>query len=231
MVASMRDMTYLDVCEPRAAARANACLALARAFGPPRDWDAELGQLLEAGFSGLEAEAVELSLRLADQITSLDTDRTLLAVSHAGLFIGPFEIKAAPWASIYLDPEQRLMGATSEYAAAAYAAAELGPREGLHEAPDHLTHELEFMYFLAFREATSGEPEWLERQQKFWLEHLGLWLPQFVAVLDAAAADSPFYLDLARLTRCLCDMLGRELGALSANGVAAPAPESASDLH
>lgn len=230
MVAVMQQTTYLDVQDPLAAARANACIALARAFAPPGRWDADLGRLLEAGFSGLEAEVVELALRVADQVADTVVDRTALAVSHARLFIGPFEIKAAPWASIYLDREQQLMGEASAYAAQAYAEAELGPVAGLHEAPDHLSHELEFMYFLAFREATTGDGEWLERQQRFWQEHLGVWLPQFAEVLARAAADS-FYQDLARLTRSLCHMLDRELGSPRSRAVPAIEPEAPSDLH
>lgn len=113
-----------------------------------------------------------------------------LSIAHAKLFLGPFEVLAAPWASVYLDPEQRLMGPFSRYAAEADAEAGLGPGDGPSDAPDHVTRELEFMYFLTFQEPTTGGPTWLERQQRFWHEHLGLWLPKLADVVKEAAGDS-----------------------------------------
>ncbi len=103
------------------------------------------------------------------------------------------------------------MGPISLYAAEAFAEAGLGPADGAGDAPDHVTRELEFMYFLAFQEATTGKQEWLERQQRFWREHLGQWLPQLADALGSAATDSSFYSHLSKLTREFCAWQGRQL--------------------
>ncbi|MFQ5506004.1 MAG: molecular chaperone [Planctomycetota bacterium] len=165
--------------------RANTYHALARALGPPSAWDDTLRQALPAE-PGRLAEALELAFE----------DRESAAVAHAKLFLGPFQIHAPPYASLYLDPQRRLMGPVSEEAARAYAEAGLAPSDGPRDAPDHVSHELEFMYFLAFQEATAGEPVWAERQRRFWRNHLGRWLPDLARAI-ARAGLHPFYDALA----------------------------------
>ena len=189
------------VLDSSAGIRANVFYALARALEPPRKWDTELPDLL----------ADSLGAELSHLATKILENRELAEIAHAKLFLGPFEILVAPWGSFYLEEEPRLMGSTSYYAARAYAEAGLAPGQELKDAPDHVTHELEFMYFLAFNEATTGDPEWSERQERFWREHLGCWLPEFAEAL-ADAAVHPFYQDLAQTISTVCvsesDVLG-----------------------
>ena len=203
------EATRIESGDADAAARANACHALARAFDRPDNWTRELGELLTEAFGSSTAAMSDLARQLGE---ALEADREGLSVAHARLFLGPFEVQAPPWASFYLEADQQLMGPVSRYAAAAYAAAGLGPSDGSSDAPDHVTHELEFMYFLAYQEATTGDPVWLERQQRFWREHLGLWLPKLTNTVEAAAADSPFYSRLGKLTRQFCAWANRQLG-------------------
>jgi TorA maturation chaperone TorD len=174
--------------DPVASSRANVFYVLARALEPPRTWDEDLPGLLVSSFGAMPEPLPELGAKLYSQVAEILGDREQAAIDHAKLFLGPFEILVAPWASFYLEEEPRLMGPTSHYAARAYADAGLAPGEKLKDAPDHVTHELEFMYFLAFSEATTGDPAWTDRQDLFWQEHLGRWLPKF-AVLPNAGRD------------------------------------------
>ncbi len=182
-----------EVLDSRAAGRANVFYVLARVLEPPLTWDEELPDLV-AGSLGTELSA---------QVTEMLGDRESAAIAHAKLFLGPFEILVAPWGSFYLEDEPRLMGPTSHYAARAYAEAGLAPGQKLKDMPDHVTHELEFMYFLAFSEATTGDPVWAERQTRFWHEHLGRWLPRFAEELENAAVH-PFYQTLAVALSAVC---------------------------
>lgn len=191
-----------------AAARANAYYVLARAFGRPDDWPDAFEDLLHKTFAATDGDASALIGQMLDSAE----DKRALSVDHARLFLGPFEIQAAPWASSYLDPEQRLMGPHSRYAAEAYAEAGLAPGGGPTDAPDHVTHELEFMYFLAFQEATEDDRLWRERQERFWRQHLGHWLPSLAAAVGEAGSHSPFYAGLAGLTQAFCDREARHLG-------------------
>ncbi len=179
-------------------ARANSYSTLARAFSAPSAWDDELVTDLRRNFAWLGAELLEPAERSAAAVEASGADRQALEVAFAGLFLGPFEMAAPPYASLYLDPERRLMGAVSLSVAKAYAEAGLAPSNAPREAPDHVTHELEFMYYLKFQEATTGDSTWRERADRFRTRQLEPWLPEFARRL-AAADRHPVYNSLADL--------------------------------
>ncbi len=168
------------------AVRANAYHCLAQAFSNPREWDPTFPERLRKSLTSRSQQLSPLVDRAAGAIEAALDDREALLVAYAKLFVGPFEIAAAPWASYYLDPEHRLMGQVSAHVADAYSEAGVGPSTLVREAPDHVTHELEFMYFLAFQEATTGDSSWAARQTRFWNQHLGQWLPQLAAAMEQA---------------------------------------------
>jgi TorA maturation chaperone TorD len=186
------------------ALRANVFHTLATAYLPPDKWPDEFTDAVSAAFLPFGGELASLAGDFIDLLKDQDSAPEKLAPAHARLFIGPFDIQAPPWASLYIDPEKRLMGDASRYAAQAYAEAGLGPLPGAKDAPDHVTHELEFMYFLAFQEHSSGEAVWRVRQVNFWAEHLGVWLPQFAALIGNATNEGSAYNFLSRLTIEVC---------------------------
>jgi len=180
----------IDIGRNPAVVRANAYHALAEAFSSPADWSTTFPEDLSDALLPLGGELATLACSLVAAASDAMNHRERVSVAHARLFLGPFEVMAAPWASLYLDPNQRLMGSASLYAAQAYSEAGLGPGSGLMDAPDHIRHELEFMYYLAFEEATSGGIEWRERQRSFWGEHLGRWLPELARAVRLADQDA-----------------------------------------
>ena len=169
---------------------------LTRALDLPGDWQEDLPDTLREVFAAQEEPLSGLGAKLSLQAQEALEDPEAATVAHSKLFFGPFEILAAPWASFYLDDEPLLMGATSQYAAMAYAEAGLAPSGALKDAPDHVSHELEFMYYLAFGSARTGEPIWHDRQVRFWRQHLGQWLPRLAEAM-AKAEVHPFYDTLA----------------------------------
>ena len=180
-------------------ARANAYSVLARALALPASWDEALLDGLRERFALLGDEIAELAQRVAHEMDLVWADREAVAVAFAQLFVGPFELDAPPYASLYLDPEQRLMGPVSLAVADLYADAGLAPStEVPRDAPDHVGHELEFMYFLVFEAVESGEPIWMERAARFWNTHLGDWLPQFAEAVITARRH-PLYDALGQL--------------------------------
>jgi nitrate reductase assembly molybdenum cofactor insertion protein NarJ len=86
--------------------------------------------------------------------------------------------------------------------------------ESPRELPDHVTTELEFLHFLAFREAQAieqgAEPDPFRRAQRdFIARHLGRWIPKLRAKLEGANA-MPFFPELVgRLERLLENELER----------------------
>jgi TorA maturation chaperone TorD len=193
--------------DPLAAARPNVYFGLAAAFGPPESWDRELSELLARATADLPDPLPGLGADLAAHMERLLDDRGAAVLDYARLFFGPFEILAAPWASFYLEDEPRLMGPSSAYAAHAYAEAGLTPKGDSREAPDHVTRELEFMYFLAFEEARTGDAVWTSRRTRFWREHLGRWLPEFADAIGKVDVD-PFWATLAETIQEVCALEG-----------------------
>lgn len=129
-----------------------------------------------------------------------------LAVEHARLFIGPFQLVAPPYGSIYLDDTKTVMGDSTAHVAAFYHGCGLQLAEDFHELPDHFAVELEFMSFLAFkqREAeVSGDLNEAARisslQQEFLDKFLMPWLEPFTSAI-INDGEAPFYQAVARCT-------------------------------
>jgi len=125
-----------------------------------------------------------------------------LEAEYARLFVGPGRPVAHPYESVYR--EGRVMGDCTLAVRQSYAAEGLAP-EG-HSLPDHVAVELEFMAYLAQREAEArerGDEEgalaYLRQQEAFLSEHLSRWLPRFCQRVLAGEAH-PFYADLAQRT-------------------------------
>ncbi len=77
-----------------------------------------------------------------------------LKVDYAQLFVGPFKLLAPPYGSFYLE-DSRIMGESTIDVRNWYE------KEGLDvvikDAPDHITMELEFMYYLAVKQGQAAE--------------------------------------------------------------------------
>ena len=129
-----------------------------------------------------------------------------LEVDYAQLFVGPFNLLAPPYGSVYLEGERRVMGASTADVQMRYRAAGLDVDTGFKDAPDHVAAELEFMHFLIFKAmeaAGQGDADQviacLTNQQSFLEIHLGAWIHEFADNVVKNAATS-FYRNLARTT-------------------------------
>ena len=126
-----------------------------------------------------------------------------LAVEYARLFVGPFELKAPPYGSIYLDGERRVMGDSTMEVVRIYEKAGLATDKEFKELPDHIAVELEFMYYLIYKEVEALEK--LEKDKALVLEEtrnhffsrfLSPWVPSFCQKIKEAT-DNHFYIALA----------------------------------
>ncbi len=104
------------------------------------------------------------------------------------------------------------------------------------ERVDHLTVELEFMRFLAYKEAFALVHDGRARadicrraQRRFWREHLGPWLPTFASLL-AEKVQAGFYGDLAPGLVELAEREARVLGRTTAAQEVSPQPPPFSDM-
>lgn len=129
-----------------------------------------------------------------------------MAVEHARLFIGPFQLVAPPYGSIYLDDAKTVMGDSTARVASFYHNCGLQLADDFHELPDHFAVELEFMSFLAFKQREAEVSDNLNEvarittlQQEFLGRFLMPWLEPFTSAV-IVDGEAPFYQAIARCT-------------------------------
>lgn len=88
-----------------------------------------------------------------------------------------------------------------------YAAFGLRTSQAMNERPDHVSSELEFMHFLAFKEAYARERGLADKadllvdaERKFVEDHLGKWLTTLCSIIHQTSS-SAFYRALAVFTK------------------------------
>ncbi|MFW6081115.1 MAG: TorD/DmsD family molecular chaperone [Desulfosalsimonas sp.] len=129
------------------------------------------------------------------------TDIHDLRLDHARLFIGPFELAAAPFGSVYLDGGRTLMGESTSNIRDLYRQAGLEMAENFNNPPDHIIAELEFAAYLVSAESGPETAENIkELKLRFFRDHLGAWIEPFTRAVEQGAATG-FYQLLGRLTR------------------------------
>ncbi len=174
------------------AARANLYHLLAKCFSSPLEMEPKNPAQLRSAVADLGPALQNPGHALAKAWEDALEDREALALAYARLFLGPFEILASPYASFYLEPDQRLMGEVSQAVAQTYAACGLAPGPGPREAPDHVAVEWEFMYFLTYQYIDSGDERWIEQRQQFISTHLIRWMPSLARTI-AQVHEHAFY--------------------------------------
>ena len=140
-----------------------------------------------------------------------------LSVEYARLFLGPYELQAPPYGSIYLDGQKRVMGDSTMEVLAVYQEAGLSLQEDFKELPDHIAVELEFMYYLTYQEVRALENhdgkeagKFLKFQENFLENFLGRWVPPFCARIKEGTQNE-FY---AALADCLDTLVYNPLSDL-----------------
>lgn len=176
--------------------RGNAYKLLSECYHPP---DEEVFELLEVAESldGLSVQVGELVDAAPEKLESLQVD-------YAKLFVGPFELQAPPYGSVYLEDGGQVMTDSTRDVADRYRRA--GLDIDLDEPPDHVAAELEFAYVLVagtLRAIASGDYEeavrYLDRRRNFLSTHLGRWIDEFAENVKTNA-ETEFYPTLANQT-------------------------------
>ena len=130
-----------------------------------------------------------------------------LKVVFSKLFVGPYKLFATPYGSVYLDGERKIMGDSTLDVKNRYREAGLDTAKNFKDAPDHISAELEFMYYLIFKEIESfsnsdieSAIDFIQKQKDFLEHHLMAWVPGFAnSIIDSA--ENPFYPNLAKATQ------------------------------
>ncbi len=171
---------------------ANVYLLLSKAFSLPRVMEQKHPEQLRQLVPDLPPGLHDSGRALAQAWEHALEDRETLSLAYARLFLGPFEILSPPYASFYLETDQRLMGEVSRSVAAAYAQSGLTSGTGPCEVPDHIALEWEFMYYLTHQYVVTGQEQWIDLRRSFRSTHLDHWAP-LLAQAITLAAEHTFY--------------------------------------
>ena len=130
-----------------------------------------------------------------------------LRIDYSRLFVGPYQLLAPPYGSVYLEGGRRVMGDSTLDAQKRYREVGLDISGDIEKVPDHIATELEFMYYLIFKEIEAlgdsdfeNAVDYLEKQQGFLEDHLGVWAPKLADEMEKHA-QTEFYRNLGRATK------------------------------
>ncbi|MCP5371242.1 MAG: molecular chaperone TorD family protein [Hyphomicrobiales bacterium] len=201
--------------DPRERARADLYRLLSACYYQP-----EAAFLEEDVFGQLEEAAARVCPDLQSDAAALgdgfrDTDLQELTLDYTRLFLGPFDIRAKPYGSIYLDGDGTVMGASTANVLALYREGGFEIADDIHEVPDHVALELEFAYLLSLalaEPAVAAEHARRRNLKRRFVEaHLGRWISRLADAMRAGA-ETDFYRRLADLTQRVVLQDRRELG-------------------
>jgi TorA maturation chaperone TorD len=169
---------------------------------------AQLAELLALDAADHAATAEEME-RIFRQVGA-----QALLLDYTRLFLGPFQIPAKPYGSVYLDGAHVVMGDSTMQALAAYRDGGFEVAADFSEMPDHVAVELEFLYLLSFKIGQPGgtEGDRLSAVKKGFLnDHIGRWIPGLADAMRKHA-ETDYYRLLADLTErfVLEEMQSRE---------------------
>lgn len=192
--------------EEKAAARESLCRFLAACYYQPGPEFAEekvFDSMLDAA-SRIAPDLAAHARRVGEQFAAEGHERLLL--DYARLFLGPNQILAKPYGSVWMSADPTLMQDSTVAVLQLYAEGGFEIADDFRELPDHIAAELEFLYLLIFREnqaRRAGEAGALAAaaglRRRFLDDHLGRWVGPFTAAVGAGA-QSAFYRELAECT-------------------------------
>lgn len=189
---------------------------LAFAFSPPgekfyRAVESKLLCALKSLASALAWPSLKEAGALSDLVEKEQhgpgNELASIKTEYHRLFVGPYQLVAPPYASLYLESEPTVMGQSTLEVLRMYEEAGFVLSPSFKDLPDHIAAELEFMALLCEGEKEAWKREdfsqaltLLSREETFLKEHLVRWIPKF-SMRILSTTDSPFYRALASLVQ------------------------------
>lgn len=153
----------------------------------------------------IDPELAESARRLRMEFAAQDLETLLIDYSRL-FIIAPGQVRAMPYASFWLTEDQSMRQEATTAVTELYEQGGFDVSEDVHDLPDHIALELEFLYLLIFacnQAQLSGNAEELaaanDLHRRFAAEHMNAWIGAFAAAVKAGA-ETAFYRELAELT-------------------------------
>ena len=174
-------------------------------YEPSTDFGEEhLFDSIQAASMAIDPDLGESARMLGEAFAAQDMQSLL--IDYTALFIGPAQPRAMPYASFWLTRDPSMRHEATMSVLDFYGQGGFDVSEELHELPDHVAVELEFLYLMTYR---LNQPQADDDQEdlratgalrrRFVIEHLGSWIGPFAAAVDVGACTA-FYKELARFT-------------------------------
>jgi len=135
-----------------------------------------------------------------------DISQDDLLIEYSRLFLGPYQVLAPPYGSIYLDGQKQIMGESTQDVVRQYRESGLEISSSFNNPPDHLCAELEYLEFLVHKSIAASEKGDLDeleslinKQISFLTSHPGSWVPEFANRI-AGSANLEFYRALTNVS-------------------------------
>ncbi len=180
--------------------------SLSSCYSLPKTGIGEILKLLETGLCATGSNAISQVVMMRSELNTRVTVDDL-EIQFAKLFIGPYQLLAPPYGSIYLDDKRQIMGDSTLDVIKRYLAAGLTVNEEFKNPPDHISVELEFMHVLIIEElnclhngCSDEAAASLGHQLEFLDSHLGQWIDAF-AGLTIQETNLPYFSYLATATQ------------------------------
>jgi TorA maturation chaperone TorD len=161
---------------------------------------------LEDAMQNVCREAASCVVKMKEGLAEID-DLDELKRDYARLFVGPYQLFAPPYGSIYLEGSRQVMGLSTVDLMERYRRNGVTLAEDFREVADHIAAELEFLYYLGFRAAQALTEDDCQRaaearmeMESFLRDHLGAWITDFACHVEEHARTG-FYRNLARCSR------------------------------
>lgn len=124
--------------------------ALAALMYPPKEGilrdSGPLDDFIAAAERVDDNELASKVIKIKDSLKTEVPDE--LANDHANLMVGPFELLAPPYGSVYLEKNRKVMGDTTMEVGQFYFDCGLEVASDYNDPPDHIAVEMEFIHFL-----------------------------------------------------------------------------------
>ncbi|BAE86397.1 TorD/DmsD family molecular chaperone [Desulfitobacterium hafniense] len=177
---------------------ANIYKLISLLYGSPSNSMEEVLFLLKETLTDFRPDLLAILSEMESFFVGKTNDEEL-KLEHAKLFVGPFDLLAPPYGSIYLDGQRRLMGDSTIKVLEAYREAGLELSDDFKQPPDHIISELEFVYYLIAKYLETKDNHWLTMKDAFNDRYLKPWIIDFTNRI-ASNSQSKFYQGLAKLT-------------------------------
>ncbi|WP_416148887.1 molecular chaperone [Salipaludibacillus sp. HK11] len=180
--------------------KANIFKVLSELFKKPEQ---EHEELFPALVEAIDALFPQLTIRVEKlkgtfENEDLAKSQTLL-IDYAKLFVGPFNMLAPPYGSVYLEESQQIQGESTKHVERLYEIAGIEKVSEFHEPADHIVVEFEFVYYLYCMYIETNELNYLVLIKDFVNNHLGRWVLQFTDRIEEQATHE-YYKQLSIIT-------------------------------